>query len=103
MWGSPCASWYLGHLVVQLPRSVNGVGVSFHSFSSLCILKFSLSQIMPVKFKLDWDMFPGNVVQILSLSCVNLSQLLLNTIVTSDTCCGALVLSLAEEPMLRAF
>lgn len=50
---------YLGHLVVLLPRSVNILGVfpiqSLKTLHILNICKFSLSQIMPVKSKLNWD------------------------------------------------
>lgn len=78
---------YLGHLVSCSAAQVcKWAGRFLHSVSPLSICKFSLSQIMPVKSKLDWDTFPGKEVHILFLSCVNVSQLLLNTVLKSDTC-----------------
>lgn len=78
---------YLGHLVSLFccPSMYMGWVIS-PSVSPLSICKFSLSHIMPVKYKLDWDTFPGKEVQILFLFFVNVSQLLQNTVLKSDTC-----------------
>lgn len=64
----------LGHLVVLLPRSINGLCFPNRSLkNSLRHSAFvsSLSQIRPMNSKLDWDMFPERGPNSGSIVCIS--------------------------------